>query len=152
MLIESTSFGELHISDQEILHFPHGLPGFPREKEFAFLPHDTDSPFAFLQSVADPDLTFTIVAPFDFFQDYSFDLDDQIAEELDITGDNPPEIWNIVTVPQNIAEMTTNLLAPVIVNRLTRQARQIVLEKTAYTTRHRLFPQGLPNQSEKGGK
>ena len=37
--------------------------------------------------------------------------------------------------------MTTNLLAPVVINRHSREARQVVLEKTQYTTKHRLFPE-----------
>lgn len=40
-----------------------------------------------------------------------------------------------------IANMTTNLLAPVVINRHSREARQVVLEKTQYTTKHRLFPE-----------
>jgi flagellar assembly factor FliW len=37
--------------------------------------------------------------------------------------------------------MTTNLLAPVVINTKNMQAKQVVLEKTNYTTKERLFPE-----------
>lgn len=152
MRIKSTRLGELEITDSQRIQFPHALPGFPEEREFAILPYQPDSPFAFLQSLNEPDLTFVIIEPFAFFPDYSFELDDTITAELGIDDDNKPKIFNIVRIPDKAEEMTANLLAPILVNVKTRQAIQIVLEKSPYTVRHRLFPQGFPNQSEKGGK
>ncbi|MDF2876226.1 MAG: fliW [Sporomusa sp.] len=143
MLIQSTRFGQVEIIDSELIRFPQGIPGFTNEHLFAFLPYQQDSPFAFLQSVTDPDLTFVIVEPFTFFQDYSFALEAEILQELGLSNDNPPRIFNIVRIPEKIEEMTANLIAPIIINWKTRLAKQIVLEKPLYTVRHRLFPQGL---------
>ncbi len=152
MLIHSTRFGEIEAADSEIIQFPGGLPGFPAEHAFAFLPYQPDSPFAFLQSATDPDLSFIITDPFPFFKDYSFKLEDSIIAELGLADDNPPKIVNIVRIPEKTEEMTANLLAPIIINWTSRKAMQIVLEKSQYTVRHRLFPQGLPVQADKGGK
>lgn len=152
MEIESTRFGTITVADQNILQFPHGIPGFIDEKEFAFLPYQPDSPFAFLQSVKEPDLTFMIVEPFTFFPDYDFELEDSIVKELQISEANPPQVFSIIRVPEKFEEMTANLLAPVIVNWQCRKAIQCVLDKTAYTVRHRVFPDGLARQADKGGK
>ncbi|WP_371372081.1 flagellar assembly protein FliW [Sporomusa aerivorans] len=152
MLIQSARFGELDIDDSDIIHFTHALPGFPDEKTFAFLPLQPDSPFAFLQSTVEPNLTFVIVEPFTFFKEYSFNLDEGIVAELGLSDDNTPRIFNIVRIPEKTDEMTANLLAPILINWNSRKAMQIVLEKTAYTVRHRLFPQGLPDYTREGGK
>jgi flagellar assembly factor FliW len=152
MVIESTRFGILDIDDRDIIHFPQGLPGFGDEKAFAYLPYGPDSPFAFLQSVAEPGLTFLIVEPFVFFADYKFELPDDTAAAIGVSPQSPPQIFAIVTVPDKLEEMTANLLAPIAVNPVNRQAVQVVLEKTAYTTRHRLFPQGFPENKGKGAK
>lgn len=152
MTIESTRLGQLEVDIENIISFPKGLPGFETEKEFALLPCETNSPFAFLQSVVDPDLTFLIVEPFSFFQDYEFSLDDEIVSCLRLSKENMPRIFNIVTIPERAEEMTANLLAPVVINPTQRIAQQIVLEKTNFTTRHRLFPHGFPNMETKGGK
>lgn len=148
MIIQSTRFGELDLPDDSILTFSHGLPGFSEEKTFVLLPYGDDSPFAFLQSTVNPDLTFLLADPFAFFVDYQFELNDATAAELGLSDENPPQIWCVVSVPEKAEEMTANLIAPVILNRRDRQGRQIVLEVKHYTTRHRM----LPNAPAKGGK
>ena len=152
MDIKSTRFGDIDVSEEAVLQFSHGLPGFLDEKTFAFLQYQPDSPFAFLQSVNDPDLTFIIVEAFAFFPDYDFDLDDEIAKELGIGDDNSPQIFNIVRIPEKLEEMTVNLLAPIIVNWRSHKAIQHVLEKTSYPVRQRVFPDGIPQQAGKGGR
>lgn len=152
MKIETKSFGTLEIEEDQFIHFPHGLPGFPEEKKFALLPHQPDSAFAFLQSATEPYLFFIIIEPFSFFKEYTFTIEDNIMAELALTDDNPPGIFNIVRIPDNPEEMTVNLQAPILINWQTRQAMQIILEKSSYTVRHRLFPEGLAAQMSKGGK
>ena len=148
MIIQSTRFGQLELPDDSLLAFSHGLPGFPGEKGFVLLPYGEGSPFAFLQSVGDPDLTFLLADPFAFFADYQFELGDAVAAELGLSDANPPQVWCVVSVPEKTEEMTANLIAPVILNIRDRKGRQIVLEVKHYTTRHRM----LPDAPAKGGK
>nr|WP_092074309.1 flagellar assembly protein FliW [Dendrosporobacter quercicolus]NSL49213.1 flagellar assembly protein FliW [Dendrosporobacter quercicolus DSM 1736]SDM87967.1 flagellar assembly factor FliW [Dendrosporobacter quercicolus] len=153
MIVASTRLGrQWEVAETDIIHFPQGLPGFADEKKFILLPGEPDSPFVFLQSVAEPDLTFIVVDPFAFFKDYEFSLDDRIVAELKLSDKNLPQIFNIVTIPDKAELMTANLLAPVIINPVQRVGQQIVLEKVDYTTRHRLFPNGFPQAETKGGR
>jgi flagellar assembly factor FliW len=152
MVIQSTRLGQLEVPEEAIIKFPKGLPGFQNEAAFALVPHGPDSPFAFLQSVSEPDLTFLVADPFSFFNDYEFELDDEWAQEIGLSEKAPPKVFNIVTVPDKVEEMTANLLAPIIINIQTGTAVQVVLEKTVFSTRHRLFPQGFPQKSDKGEK
>jgi flagellar assembly factor FliW len=152
MVVNSTRFGQLDVPEDEIVRFPDGLPGFTDQTAFAVIPHSPDSPFAFFQSLGEPDLTFLMVNPFFFFADYEFELDDGVALALAIEDQKDVKVYNIVTVPEKTEEMTTNLLAPVVVNWRRRVARQTVLEKTAYTTKHRLFPNGFPKKPAEGDK
>ncbi|GBG57943.1 flagellar assembly factor FliW [Sporomusaceae bacterium FL31] len=148
MIIQSTRLGSLEVKPEDIIQFPNGLPGFIDEKEFILIPCETKA-FAFLQSLTEANLTFLVVDPFSFFSDYEFTLDDQVLAVLDLSEQSPPQILNIVTVPEKAEDMTANLLAPIIYNPVKRLAQQIILEKVPYTIRQRLFPQGLPSQ---GGK
>ena len=153
MKMESTRFGTLEVSEEELLQFPHGLPGFQEEKCFAFFPYQPESPFAFLQSVTTPELAFVVIDPFAFFPDYVFKLEDSVVEEMELSGENLPQIFTIVRVTDKLDEMTTNLLAPIVVNAKVRTARQVVLENTSYTVRHLLFPNwATPVQEPQGGK
>lgn len=140
MIVQSTRFGELDVPDGQILDFSQGIMGFPEEKRFALMEYKPDSPFYFLQSLTDPDLTFLMINPFAFFNDYEFDMDDALMTEIGVTADNPPTVFNIATVKDKIENMTVNLAGPVLVNLRDRKAAQWVIEKTQFPTKYPLFP------------
>ena len=140
MLVQSTRFGELEVAEEQIMDFPEGLLGFPDEKKFALMEYKPESPFYILQSMADPDLTFLMINPFAFFNDYDFHMDDALMAEIGLTADNPPTVFNIVTVRDKLESMTVNLAGPVLVNIRDRKAAQWVIEKTQFPTRYPLFP------------
>ena len=140
MIVQSTRFGELDVPDGQILDFSQGIMGFPEEKRFALMEYKPDSPFYILQSLSDPDLTFLMINPFAFFNDYEFDMDDALMAEIGVTADNPPTVFNIATVKDKIENMTVNLAGPVLVNLRDRKAAQWVIEKTQFPTKYPLFP------------
>ncbi|HZK54261.1 MAG TPA: flagellar assembly protein FliW [Desulfosporosinus sp.] len=152
MKIESTRFGEVEVGEEQLIHFSYGLPGFPDEKTFVHMGHDEESPFSFLQSTTEVNLTFLLADPFTFINDYEFVLDDDVAKEMDLCLENPPKVFLIATVKGELADMTVNLLAPVVVNELNRTGRQVILDKPEYSIRFKLFPDGLPKEAVKGGK
>ena len=134
-------FGELETEESDIIKFPDGIPAFEDEHEFVVLPYGDDTPYMFLQSVNTPELAFLMTDPFVFFSDYSFELDDENMAKLDVEGMDDILVCTLISIPPTgIADMTTNLLAPVVINRHSKEARQIVLERSPYTTKHRLFP------------
>ncbi len=142
MLVQSTRFGELDVAEEQIMDFPEGLLGFPDEKRFALMEYKPESPFFILQSMSDPDLTFLMINPFAFFNDYDFHMDDVMMAEIGLSADNPPTVFNIATVKDKLENMTVNLAGPVLVNVRDRKAAQWVIEKTQFPTRYPLFPAG----------
>ena len=147
MIIHSTRMGDIEINDEDIFRFPHGLPGFPDERSFVMLVYESGIPFYLLQSTITPELTFVLADPFEFFDDYHVKLDDEIISELGLSNDNYPTIYAIVTIPDDIKNMTANLIAPVIINQKTKTGVQVILEKTVYNTKHRLFVFNLPQDN-----
>ncbi|MBQ5920934.1 MAG: flagellar assembly protein FliW [Selenomonadaceae bacterium] len=140
--INTLRFGELEIEEQDVVRFADGIPAFEDEHEFVVLPYEEGTPYMFLQSMATPELAFLMTDPFVFFPDYSFELDDENMDKLEIKTMDDVLVCTLISIPRSgVADMTTNLLAPVVINRHTMQAKQIVLEKTQYTTKHRLFPE-----------
>ena len=152
MIIESTRFGKVEVAEEQLIHFSYGIPGFPDEKTFAHIGDDGESPFSFLQSTTEVNLTFLLADPFTFIKDYEFVLEDDVAEELGLSLDNSPQVFLIATVKEKMADMTVNLLAPVVVNVINRTGRQVILDKPEYSIRYKLFPDGLPKEAVKGGK
>ena len=79
--------------------------------------------------------------PLTFFSDYEFTIDDEVEAELGLTSPEEVLIYAILTLSgKEIHDLTANLMAPIVINATTRQAKQIVLDRSAYTTKHRLFP------------
>lgn len=151
MKIESTRFGELEVTEEQLFHFPHGIPGFYEERAFVHLPHEAESPFSFLQSTTEANLSFLLVNPFAILKEYEFTLEDEVAEELGLSSENPPQVFLIASVKEKLTDMTVNLLAPLVLNGVNRTGRQLILEKPEYSIRHKLFSDGLLSEAIEGG-
>ena len=140
MNIKTTRFGEIEINDDKIIEFEQGIPGFDEEKKFVIIPYDEKSPFLFMQSVKQEDLAFLIINPFLIFADYEFEIDDASIEDLTVKQSEDLLIYTIITMSEgDIKKMTTNLVAPIVINKENNKAKQVVLEKSKYNTKHKLF-------------
>lgn len=145
--VNTSRFGEIEVDEAKIVHFKDGIPAFEDEHEFIILPYEEESPYYFMQSLKTPDLAFLLTIPFLFFQDYTFELDDEVVAELDIKEPEKVFYYSMVTIPNgSIRYMTANLVAPVVLNSENMQAKQVVLEKSNYTTKHRLFPEAAKKE------
>ena len=145
--VYTSRFGEIEVDEKKVVHFKDGIPAFEDEHEFVILPYEEDSPYYFMQSLRSPDLAFLLTIPFLFFNDYSFELDDTVVAELDIKDSENVFYYTMVTIPNgSIRYMTANLVAPIVLNGANMQAKQVVLEKSNYTTKHR-----LPEAAKKEG-
>ena len=139
--VNTLRFGEIEVDEGKIVHFADGIPAFEEEHEFLIIPYDEESPYVFLQSMVTPELAFLMTMPFVFFPEYEFELDDANQEKLGLTREEDMLVYMLLTIPDGKVEsMTANLMAPIVMNQVTMQARQIVLDKSPYTTKHRLFP------------
>ncbi|MFD1953950.1 flagellar assembly protein FliW [Paenibacillus thailandensis] len=139
MIVNTTHFGPLDLTDRTVVTFSSGIPGFKEYKSYTVVEVE-DSPFLYLQSVELGELVFVAVSPFDFFPDYEFDLTDAVIHELEIKEQSDVIVYNIVTVRGALEEATVNLAAPIIINKRTLQAVQFILQDNRYNIRQRLFP------------
>ena len=138
---ETTRFGEIEVEDEKVVTFENGIPAFAEENEFVILPYEEESPYYFMQSLKTPELAFILTIPFLFFPDYQIEIDDESIKELDIKNQDNVAIYSLVTIPNgSLRYMTANLLAPVVLNTENMKAKQIIMEKSNYKTKHRLFP------------
>lgn len=140
--IHTVRFGDFEVEEKSIVHFAQGIPAFEDEHEFVLIPYDAESPYLFLQSCQTPDLAFFMTSPYLFFKDYEFEIDDATEKKLGLQSPEDVAVYVLLTIPGgSIKDMTANLMAPVIINQNTLDAVQLVLEKSPYQTKHRLFQQ-----------
>lgn len=136
MTIDTTRFGAVEIEESRLVTIQDGLLGFEGVEAFCLIEHGPDSPFCWLQAVENPELAFVTINPFDFFPAYDLEITDADAERLALSSADDALVLTLVTLTDDA--VTTNLLGPIIVNRHGRQARQVVLNNSPYSTRHAL--------------
>ncbi|ANC78598.1 flagellar assembly protein FliW [Fictibacillus phosphorivorans] len=145
-MILHTKFEEIiEISEEDILHFEQGLPGFEDEKQFVLLPME-GTPFSTLQSVSTKELAFFTTNPFLFFTDYDFELVESVQKQLKIKEESDVLVQVILTIQEPLEKSTGNLQAPVVLNVKENLAKQVILTDNKYRTRHELLETSIVGQ------
>jgi flagellar assembly factor FliW len=118
------------------INFPAGLPGFPNAHRFELAPWGpAGSPFMMLTSADDPEVGFLVVPPWVFYPDYEFELDNGTAERLSLSKAEDAVVFAVVTLRDVPSDSTLNLLGPIVVNRFSHEAAQVVLPSAGYSVR-----------------
>ena len=86
-----------------------------------------------------------ITDPFLYLPNYKLKLSQEDKKIVKLSDEEPFLIRTIVTIPENYAEMTANLIAPLIINKEKAIAKQFVLTNMDYDTRHYLLPEEMRN-------
>jgi flagellar assembly factor FliW len=146
--VQTRRFGAIEVTPEDVITFPDGLLGFPECTRFVVIRHKEGSPFRWLQSVQHPELAFLIVDPVHLVPDYAPLMEEQVADDLGLTEGTPRLVYTIVTIPPgNPQAMTLNLAGPIVINGVTRIARQLVLTDERYGTKH-----GVCDQPDHAGE
>lgn len=143
-------FGTLEVDPDLVLTFPDGLIGFERCRRYIVVRQDDRGVFRWLQSLEEPGVAFPIIEAGEFFSCYTPTISDGDAHLLELTSEVPTLLFAVVTVPRsNPHEMTANLLAPLVINGLTRCGKQVIIQNEGYTTRHRVMDELTRNRKLK---
>lgn len=145
MLIKTKYLEDVEVFEEDIISFPYGLLGFENHHKFVILDIPGNNHFKLLQDVNHSYLGFLLISPWDFFNDYEMDIPDESLSKIGINPihDNKIEVYNIVTVSGTFQESTTNLIAPIVINSRDKIGKQFILNDSIYTTKHKLFPEGI---------
>jgi len=143
-VVKSRVFGELEVSEENIIFFEEGIPAFEDLKKFVIIKQD-ESPFYWLQSIEDKDIAFVILNPFEIKPDYEFDLPDEVVSKLEITSASDVAVFCIVVIPEDIKQTRVNLKAPIIINVNKRKGMQYLLDDERYPLKYYLFENSNSN-------
>jgi flagellar assembly factor FliW len=140
MRLQGTRFGNIDFEADDILTLEEGLIGFPTLTHFILLTPKPESPFRWMQSVEDPATAFLLAEPLRFFSDYTPEISTSECEKLSLGEDTARLVYVTASIPTgNPAEMTVNLLAPIVLNIESRIGKQVILQDDAYTIKHRVL-------------
>jgi len=107
----------------KVIEFPNGLPGFPANREFIMAQKPEERPFAWMQSVSDPDLVFAVVDAFAWVKDFMLEVEDSTLQEMGSIDPRDYAVYFIVRIQEQDSR-TTVKAKPNVRN---RQARQVVV-------------------------
>lgn len=107
------------------LTLPHGLVGFPLAQRFRL--SESEGGLYDMECLDIPDMAFVVIAPSPFFPEYSPVIDPDTAERLALSSTEDALVLLLVNLGGENEAPGANLLAPVVVNRHTKQAVQVVL-------------------------
>ncbi|MDX2185077.1 MAG: flagellar assembly protein FliW [Gemmatimonadaceae bacterium] len=138
MNVISSLLGQLDSQHDVVMHFPHGVFGFPGCRAWVIADAGRSGLY-WLQSADEQSLTFLIADPFVFFPDYVVDLGHGALEELEATSPTDVAVFAIITLPGPVDPMpTVNLQGPLVLNLRARRGMQLVLQDSAYGVRQEI--------------
>lgn len=135
MRVVTKAFGTVEVDPLQKIVFPRGLVGFEKFKDYVILDSERQ-PFYWLQSMDVEKIAFVLVNPFLFRTDYELNIDDNELKDIGIESYEDALVFAIVTIPADGSPMTANLQGPLVINRRTRQACQVILGDERWKTKH----------------
>lgn len=139
MVVETKNFGEIEITDENIYTFDCGIPGFEQLKKFTIIKNDDGSPFCWLQSLENGEISFIIMNVYNIFPDYDPLVYDDDLEDLGEIKNDSLIIYNIVVIPPVISKMSVNLKAPIVINAETKKGKQLITKNEDYPIKYYFY-------------
>ena len=139
MQLVTKHHGVRKYSNEDVIVFKKGLPGFKELKNFIIFPLESNEVFSILHSIEDAQIGLVLVSPYVVIQDYEFKIPDVNVLELEIVSPKEVLVLTTVTLSLDIENMTTNLKAPIIINIKEKLGEQLILDNDKYKIKEPLF-------------
>lgn len=123
-------FGQIEYSDEQVICFDEGLFGYENFTKYIIINHPNYQPFQWLVSLEKTDLMFPVIDPQKIIEDYEPHINNQ-------------EIWDhlftIVSIGESKESVTTNLRAPILIQKNKKKAKQVILTDSKYPLRYQVI-------------
>ncbi len=143
---ETKLLGEINYDEDDVIQFPHGLPGFDHFRRFVAVTLERTEPLVFLQSVEDAGLCFTTMPVLSIDPGYRLLLSGEDRDLVDLPATRQPvigrEVLALAVLSIRETGATANLLAPLVVNPRNLKAVQAVTQEPGYSHQYALT--GVP--------
>ena len=139
MIVKTGRFGQLTISDSDFITIPQGILGFPQYTKYCLVDAADDTLILWLQSVENPDIAFPVLEPKIYKPEYTARLSAAELRELKMDSVNGAAVFSILTIPEDVMQMSANLKAPLVINLKAQVGKQVVLQENEYSIKHLMF-------------
>lgn len=115
-----------------VLTFARPLIGLEKSTRYAVVPLGAEwEPYTSLVSLDEPSLAFLVVPPAALFEDYVIEIPEEDCAQLELE-DAADVVTLLIVRRRGVPTPVVNLVAPIVVNRRTRVAAQVVLQESGY--------------------
>lgn len=128
--------------DIPVLELVRPMVGFPDLHRFALARLVDDGLVCDLRSLDDPEVSFVVVPPHEFFHEYTPEIDDSAVTALGVDEADDLITLVLVTLGDSPESATANLRAPLLINHRNRRATQVILDDPDLSMKARLTRQG----------
>ncbi|MGY0375119.1 flagellar assembly protein FliW [Clostridium sp. JNZ J1-5] len=142
MKLNTKYHGKREYEEKDVIIFNKGLPGFEELRKFIIFPAEENEIFSILHSIDDEAVALVVISPFYAMEDYEFKLEDSLIERLKIESQDQVIVLNTVTLDSKVENITTNLRAPIIINKKYKLGEQIILNNEEYLIKYPLIKAG----------
>ncbi|NOW89431.1 flagellar assembly factor FliW [Clostridium beijerinckii] len=139
MVFISKIHGKLEYDEKDIIIFKKEILGFNNKEKFVLVELEDYKPFKLLQSLEDEDVGLILTSPFEFFDDYKVNLPEETLNRLNIDNEEEVLLLTTITLSSDPKKITTNLKAPIIINKKANLAEQIIIDDSKYNIKHPLI-------------
>ena len=134
-----TRIGERVVELDKVLHFPRGLIGMEKHRDFVLLQIREGSPFLVLQCMTNPRVGLLVADPFSFIDGYEVHIGEPEQRILRLKNKRQAAVLVTVSIPPGEPDKTAlNLSGPILVNHDSRIGLQAPQVDTRYPTHHYL--------------
>lgn len=120
---------------QVAVHFLAGMPGLEDHTAYR-LSAVEGLPIFWLECEAEPEIALPVVMAAHVQPGYTVDLNDADAAALGLTQAEDALVLVTLTISQQLGSATANLIAPIVINRHTFAAKQVIVEGSTHSLRH----------------
>lgn len=139
MQVQTSRFGNIEISNEDVITFPEGLLGFVDLEKFVLLDDPNDEIFAWLQSCEEPSIAFPVLEPELFLENFQARINSSDLKVLKAGTEKELRPFCIITIPEDPTQMTANLKAPIMIHVANKLGRQCVLQDNKLEIREPIF-------------
>jgi flagellar assembly factor FliW len=112
--------------DMPIIDMAVPMAGFPAHRQFVLVRLNEQGLLYAFTSVQDANIRFLVAPPEPFFPDYAPEIENDVLAALNTK--DPDRLLLMVVITAGVEETTANLLAPIVVDRDSRRAMQVILQ------------------------
>ncbi|AQR97025.1 flagellar assembly protein FliW [Clostridium saccharoperbutylacetonicum] len=131
--------GEITYEDKDIITFKKGVLGFDQLRKFFLVDLKDTEPFKLLHSLENEEVGFIVTSPYEFFDNYEINLNNEAINNLNIQSSQEVMILTTITLNSDIKKITTNLQGPIIINISNNLGEQIIVDNSKYKVKEPLI-------------